>query len=98
MEIEIQNNNIDISLGNENTNINLDNEDYDIEISEEELEVEVDKKEINLELGAYSVPATDRNHSTLYNLDYEHSGHTGFQEEMQPLTNLEIEEMFRSYE
>lgn len=98
MEIEIRNNNIDISLGNENTNINLDNEDYDIEISEEELEVEVDKKEINLELGAYSVPATDRNHSTLYNLDYEHSGHTGFQEEMQPLTNLEIEEMFRSYE
>ena len=98
MDIELQNNNVDIYVDNNDTDIYLETENQEIEIGEEELDVEVEKKEINLELGAYSIPATDRNHATLYNLDYEHSGHTGFQEEMQPLTNLEIEEMFRSYE
>ena len=36
------------------------------------------------------------NHEDLNNLDFESSGHTGFQEEMTPLTNWEIERMFEN--
>lgn len=36
------------------------------------------------------------NHEDLNNLEYENSGHTGFQEEMTPLTNIEIERMFEN--
>jgi hypothetical protein len=36
------------------------------------------------------------NHEDLNNLDFDSSGHTGFQEEMTPLTNWEIERMFEN--
>lgn len=36
------------------------------------------------------------NHEELNNLEFENSGHTGFQEEMTPLTNMEIERMFEN--
>jgi hypothetical protein len=96
MNIELQNNDTDIIIDKDNTNISLDNENQEIEIEEENTDIEIDKKEMNLELGVYTVPSTERNHATLYNLDYIHSGHTGFQEKMNAITNIEIERMWQS--
>ena len=38
----------------------------------------------------------DTFHNNLKNLDYENSGHTGFQREMDALTNMEIEELINN--
>ena len=38
----------------------------------------------------------DTFHNNLKNLDYENSGHTGFQPEMDALTNMEIEELINN--
>ena len=78
MNIELQNNDTDIIIDKDNTNISLDNENQEIEIEEENTDIEIDKKEMNLELGVFTVPSIERNHATLYNLDYIHSGHLDF--------------------
>lgn len=96
MDIELQNNNVEISINTDDTNININNNNQDIEISEEELNIEVRNNPVDLELGVCTITLPDRNHYTLYNLDYEHSGHTGFQEEMNTITNIEIERMWNS--
>ena len=97
MEIELQNNNVNLSLTNNSTEIDFSNEDKEIELEEREFDLELVHNNIEIELGAssISVPATN-NHADLYNLEYENSGHTGFQKEMDSLTNLEIERMWNS--
>lgn len=96
MEIELQNKNTDITIENNNIDINLEKEDKDIEIEEKELDVEVETNNVDIELGASTVPTTNQDHSRLYNLSYESSGHKGFQKEMDAITNIEIERMWQS--
>ena len=59
-----------ISLDEETPNLTFDNEDI-------ELSFESEENDINFE-SPYSAGGT-KDHSKLENLDYEHSGHTGFQ-------------------
>ena len=105
MEIELQNeSNVDLSLINDSVEINIDKENQNIDFEEKEIELEEREfdlelvhNNIEIELGASSIPVpATNNHADLYNLEYENSGHTGFQKEMDSLTNLEIERMWNS--
>ena len=61
-----------------------------------EIELEIENPS-NIELEAEIQTYTnDTFHNNLKNLDYENSGHTGFQAEMDALTNIEIEQLINS--
>ena len=97
MEIELQNANVNLSLTSNGTEIDFSNEEKEIELEEREFDLELVHNNIEIELGASSIPVpATNNHADLYNLEYENSGHTGFQKEMDSLTNLEIERMWNS--
>lgn len=98
MEIELQNeSNVDLSLINDSVEINIDKENQNIDFEEKEYDIELVQNNLEIELGASSIPVpSSNNHAELYNLDYKNSGHTGFQEEMNALTNIEIERMWNT--
>ena len=97
MEIELQSNNVNLSLSTNNTEIDFSNEEKEIELEEREFDLELVQNNVDIELGASSIPVpATNNHADLYNLAYESSGHTGFQKEMNALTNIEIERMWNS--
>lgn len=59
--------------------------------------IEIDLGNGNIDLNAGTQTYTnDTFHNNLKNLDYENSGHTGFQPEMDALTNMEIEELINN--
>ena len=96
MEIELQNNNnVGLSLTSSNTEIDFTREEHELELEEREYDIELVQNNLEIELGTSSI-LIPSNHAELYNLDYENSGHTGFQEEMDALTNIEIERMWNS--
>ena len=64
-----------------------------IKLSNENVEQQIRLKREGVTI-IYIPSITD--HSQLDNLDYTSSGHTGFQEEMNALTNIEIERMWNS--
>ena len=45
---------------------------------------------------ATQIPLVTTDHAQLNHLDFERSGHTGFQHEMDVLSNIEIERMWNS--
>lgn len=98
MEIELQNkNNINLSLTSNEVEIDVSADPKEIELEEREFDIELATNNVEIELGASSilVPMVS-DHSILNNLEFETSGHTGFQKQMDSLTNIEIERMWNS--
>lgn len=73
--------------------VTQENAERDIELFQENAEQEIPLVKERVVI-IYNPLTTD--HSRLQKLDYEHAGHTGFQEEMNALTNVEIERMWNS--
>lgn len=73
--------------------VNQENEEKNIELFQENTEQEIPLVKERVVI-IYHPLTTD--HSRLQKLDYEHAGHTGFQEEMDVITNIEIERMWNS--
>lgn len=60
------------------------------------MEIEIENSDsIEIETGMQTY-TNDTFHNNLKNLDFENSGHTGFQPEMNYLTNMEIEELINN--
>ena len=60
------------------------------------MEIEIESNNnIEIEAGMQTY-TNDTFHNNLKNLDFENSGHTGFQPEMNCLTNIEIEELINN--
>lgn len=86
MKIDISSKDTDLKIKKDKTNIDI------------ETDIDLQTKPLNtkINLGVRTVPITNQDHSKLYNLQYEDSGHKGFQKEMGALTNIEIERMWNS--
>ena len=67
----------------------------EIEIGNSNTEIALGNGNIDLNAGTQTY-TNDTFHNNLKNLDYENSGHTGFQPEMDALTNMEIEELINN--
>lgn len=84
--------------------VEKENQEQEIEIVKEgnEKEISIDlenqEQEVPVEKEALTIGSAPYNndHSKLNKLGFEESGHTGFQEEMNTISNLEIERMWNS--
>lgn len=77
MNIELNNKDLNLSIDNNDINLNLKNKNIDAEIKSNELNISTEKESLNIDFGIQRI--YEKDHSKLKNLDYENSGHTGFQ-------------------
>ena len=72
---------IESNILQEEINVSQITDEVNVSTNSEEINVSVtDEPDINVSLNGINVDNT--NHSSMFNLDYDNSGHTGFQEEL----------------
>lgn len=84
---------VDKEYNEQEINITPEYSERIIDLSPENMEQEIKLKREGVII-IYTPSSSD--HSKLSNLEYDKSGHIGFQEEMDTITNMEIERMWNS--
>jgi hypothetical protein len=74
--VEVDSKEINVEMDDSNANIEIDDNNTEININK--IDVEFDSSVESIDLDDDVLRVTEKNHSKLENLDYEHSGHTGF--------------------
>ena len=74
--VEVDSKEINVEMDDSSTSIEIDDNNTEMNINE--INVEFDSSVESIELNDDVLRMIEKNHSKLENLDYEHSGHTGF--------------------
>lgn len=79
MEINIENNSLNLSMNNSSVEVvtGTSNTELDITPENNNLDLETSNSPAEFNIGMQTI--YEKNHANLENLDYENSGHTGFQ-------------------
>lgn len=79
MNINFGTNNINLDIAENANNVFTENNNLNLTIETNNVEASNETKVINAEVGVTKVVRYEKNHANLDDLDYENSGHTGFQ-------------------
>lgn len=79
MNIDIDNSKVGVDISNETKDIFLETNNFDAELEENNLSVSNSSDNLDINFGISKIISYEKNHANLQNLDFESSGHTGFQ-------------------
>ena len=94
MDININNSKMNVNISNTKKDISIETNKIDTQIENSSLNISTKPEKLDVNLGVPKIVTHEKNHANLDNLDFENSGHTGFQKAGDYVLKGEMPEKF----